>query len=148
MNLSVKLGVLVIGFSIFSYSEVWGADWKLFASNSEMGDFYYDVQHITRPSKDIVRVWVRLKYTDKGVSRTVKELGKAVENLSYAIGLEEMNCSGKRTRTLFVSHYSKEKTVLHTSSRYGEWTNIVPDSNWEDLYKAVCKEDGKGGKAE
>ncbi len=138
-SLSVGLGAIAIGLIIFTSAEVLGADWKLFASNNEMGNFYYDVQRITRPSKDIVRVWVRLEYTDKGISQTVKKLGEAVENLSYAIGLEEVNCSGKKTRTLFLSHYSKEKTVLHTSSRDGEWTDVVPDSNWEDLYKAVCK---------
>ncbi len=138
-SLSVRLGAVAIGLIIFTCGEASGADWKLFASNSEMGNFYYDVQRITRPSRDIVRVWVRLEYTDKGIRRTVKELGETVENLSYAIGLEEMNCSGKKTRTLFFSHYSKERAVLHTSSRDGEWTDVVPDSNWEGLYKAVCK---------
>ncbi len=138
-SLSFTLKAIAIGLIIFTCAEARGADWKLFASNSEMGNFYYDVQRITHPSKDIVRVWVRLEYTEKGISRSVNELGEAVKNLSYAIGLEEINCSGKRTRTLFFSHYSKEKTVLHTSSRDGEWTDIVPDSNWEDLYKAVCK---------
>ncbi len=138
-SLSVRLGAITIGLIIFTCGEVCGTDWKLFASNSEMGNFYYDVQCITHPSKDIVRAWVRLEYTDKGINRTAKEFGEAVENLSYAIGLEEIDCLSKRTRTLFFSHYSKEKKVLHTSSRDGEWTNIVPDSNWEDLYKAVCK---------
>ncbi len=27
-SLSAKLGVIVIGFVIFGYAEVWGADWK------------------------------------------------------------------------------------------------------------------------
>ncbi len=138
-SLSAKLGVILIGLFAFGYAEASGADWKLFSSNSEIGDFYYNPQEIARPAGDIVRVWVRLEYSDKGVIRTVKELGKALENLSYAIGLEEMNCSDKETRTLFFSHYSKDRAVLHTSSRGGEWTKIIPDSNWEDLYKAVCK---------
>jgi len=29
-SLSVKLGVILIGLAIFSYGEVWGADWKFF----------------------------------------------------------------------------------------------------------------------
>ncbi len=138
-SLLVTSAVIFLGLLIFGYAELWGADWKLFASNSEMGDFYYDAQSMTRPSKDIVRVWVRLEYSDRGVNRTVKELGEALKNLSYGVGLEEINCSDKKTRTLFFSHYSKERTVLHTSSDAGEWTDIIPDSNWEELYKAICK---------
>ncbi len=32
-SLSVKLGVILIGLAIFSYAEVWGADWKFYDSN-------------------------------------------------------------------------------------------------------------------
>ncbi len=44
---------------------------------------YYDAQSITRPSKNIVRVWVKWDYTEKGVIENVKRLGKKYENLSY-----------------------------------------------------------------
>ena len=65
-SLSVKLGVILIGLAIFGYAEVWGADWKLYGVHENFSA-YYDAQSITRPSKNIVRVWIRWDWTEKGV---------------------------------------------------------------------------------
>ena len=94
-----KLGVILIGLAIFGYAEVWGIDWKFFFS-SEKCLFFYDAQSITRPSKNIVRVWIRMDYTKKGVIDMVGKFGKKYENLSYAIHLEEINCAEKKFRVL------------------------------------------------
>jgi len=50
----------------------------------------YDADSITRPSKSIVRVWVKLEYTDRGVIEMVKNVGKNAENLSHAVALDEI----------------------------------------------------------
>jgi hypothetical protein len=90
-SLLVKFGVIfIIGLAIFGNAEVWGADWKLF------GDYdnyliYYDAQSITRPSKNIVRVWIRWDYTKKGVMDMVGKFGKKYENLDYLKYLCEIN---------------------------------------------------------
>jgi hypothetical protein len=62
-----KLGVVLIGLAIFGYAEVWGADWKLLGTNEQIST-YYDAQSITHPSENIVRVWTRMDFTEKGGS--------------------------------------------------------------------------------
>jgi len=137
-SLSVKLGVILIGLAIFGYTEVWGADWKLFVTDTKTIG-YFDAESITRPSKDIVKVWIRCEYTDNGVTGKVEELGKKYENTVETTALQEINCSDKKRRTLSLTHYSKKGKVLYTSSHAGEWNDVIKKSIWEGLCEAVCK---------
>jgi hypothetical protein len=67
--LSLELGVFlfVIGVAIFGNTEVWGADWKFWyeeiVKDHDGSNFkrvyYYDRESIVRPSKGIVKVWVK-----------------------------------------------------------------------------------------
>jgi hypothetical protein len=59
-SLSVKLGVILIGIIILGCAEVWGEDWK-FYTKGLCGDYFYDAEGITRPSKDIVGVCVKIE---------------------------------------------------------------------------------------
>jgi hypothetical protein len=71
-SLSVRLGVIfAIGFYVFVYAEVWGADWKLYAESGEFL-FFYDAESISHPSKGIVKVWVKFVYKDK--KKSTKEI--------------------------------------------------------------------------
>ena len=83
---------------------------------------------ITRPSKDIVKVWIKCEYTDKGVTGMVEELGKKYQNIVETKALQEINCSYKVRRTSFLTHYSKKGKVLYTSSHAQEWNYITPRS--------------------
>lgn len=51
-SLAKKLGVIsvVMGLTIFGYSEVWGEDWKLFKKTVD-AKFYYDTKDITHSPK-------------------------------------------------------------------------------------------------
>ena len=137
-SLSVKLGVILIGLAIFTYAEVWGADWKFYNSNQwYLG--YYDAQSITRPSKNIVRVWVKWDCTEKGVLENVKRLGKQWENLSHIKLLKEIDCVEKKERILSSTDYNNKGEMIHSSSSPSEWDFITPESVGEALYKEVCK---------
>ena len=133
-----KLGVLFIGLLILGNAEVWGADWKFYDSN-ELYLGYYDAQGITRPSKNIVRVWIRRDFTEKGVLDVVGKIGKKYKNLSYGIGLVEIDCVEKTIRNLSLTYYDNKGKVIYSSSSPTEWDFIVPDSEGEKLYKEVCK---------
>ena len=137
-SLSIKLGVVLIGFLIFGYAEVWGEDWNLYGS-SENYLGYYDTQSITRPSKDIVRVWERFNFTEKGVLDMVRKFGKKYENLSHSIDLSEINCVEKTTRYLSKVSYDNKWGVIYSSSSPQELDFVVPESLVENLYKEVCK---------
>jgi hypothetical protein len=133
-----KLGVILIGLAIFGCVEVWGADWKYYCGNDYYMDFY-DAQGITRPSKDVVRVWVKSDYTEKGVLDRVKDFGKKYEYLNHAIVLWEINCAEKKLRRLSATNYDHIGNVINSSSSQGEWAFIIPESISESLYKTVCK---------
>jgi len=137
-SLLVKLGVILIGLTIFGCVEVWGAEWKLyFVHESFLA--YYDVQSITRPSKNIVRVQTRSNITDQGVLYLMRERGNEYENLTHFIILSEINCIEKTVRSLSITYYDNKGGVIYSSSSPGQFDSIVPGTNVEILSKEVCK---------
>jgi len=138
-SLSIKLGVVLIGFLIFGYAEVWGADWKSFGKNEYYAGFY-DAQSITRPSKNIVRVSMRLDCKETGVMDMVRRLGKKYENVSHLINLWEINCLEKKNRQLMVTSYDNKGGVIDSETNpSAEWDFIISESLGDELYKEVCK---------
>jgi hypothetical protein len=139
-SLSVKLGVIlvVIGLTISSYAELWGADWK-YIEETYAGKFFYDAESI-RPSKDIVRVWIKVLYTEKGVNYMVRLLGEKYRTLSYAMLLFEYHCGDKKKCILPITCYSKDgKVLISADDQNSNWNFICPDSIDEALYKILCK---------
>jgi len=140
-SLSVELGVILIGFAIFGYAEVRGADWKLYDS-CERYLCYYDTQNITQPSKNIVRVWEKWDYTEKGVidfMSHMEKFGSKYRNLSYLKFLEEINCLEGTYRSLSLTYYDNKGDVISAFSNSSEWDFIIPKSMNESLCKKVCK---------
>ena len=129
-----KLGVILIGLAIFGYTEVWGADLKL-VSSTDSYKCFYDAENITRSSKNIVGIWARLEYTEKGISGIVKEFGKHYENLSYSLQLWEIDCPVEKRRILSRSQYSVEGNLINTKSAKGR----LEQSLGKSLSEAVCK---------
>jgi hypothetical protein len=85
---SVRLGVIsvVIGLAIFGCAEAWGWDWRLYAK-TDLYECFYDAEDMIRSSQDIVEVWTKSEYTERGVAEMVKKFGKHYENLSYSLEL-------------------------------------------------------------
>jgi hypothetical protein len=133
-----KLGVLFIGLLILGNAGVWGADWKSYDSNEKFSS-YYDAQSITHPSKDIVRVWIRLVWTEKGVLSWVNGVGKEYGNLSHSMSLMEINCAEKKCRRLLDSVYDNKGDVIISSHSPKEWAVIIPESVGDGLNKEACK---------
>lgn len=53
--------------------------------------------------------------------------------------LQEMDCSGKRSRILTATWYSKSgKTIDSATPSYAEWDYVVPGTGGESMYKFVC----------
>ena len=140
-SLSVRLGVILVGLVIFSYSEVWGVDWKLFVE-TDLYECFYDAEDASRSAQNIVDVLVRLEYTKEGVTGVVKEFGKRYADLSYSLELFEINCAEKKERILSVTEYTEEGKILYTNSVKGRlppWKIVPQKSMDETLYKIVCK---------
>ena len=74
-----KCGVIfgVIGYIVFFFCiEGWGAKWEPFA---ETVDFQasYDSENLTQ-TQDIIRVWVKYIYTEKGIIDKVGDVAKSM----------------------------------------------------------------------
>ncbi len=142
--LSVKLGVIVIGLAVFSYTEVWGADW-IFYGRTDKYSSYYGPKSISHPSENIVEVSEKQDYTNKGVNFMVEGLGEKYKSLSHSITLWQINCADKKFRFLSLTYYSKEEKViyswkvLYSSGPSEEWSPFITGSLGERLFKAVCK---------
>jgi len=118
--------------------DVYGADWKFLYFYDYSSD-YYDAQSITHPSKNIVRVWTRSDFTEKGKIDAVGRLGKKFENLNHTIDLWEINCVEKMYRTLSGNAYDNKGEAIFFYSSPSEWNFIVPESRGEILYEKTCK---------
>jgi hypothetical protein len=136
--MKLRIAILVFGLIIISIGDVYGADWKLYEYNEKFLA-YYDAQSITRLSKNIVRIWLKRNYTEKGVMYMVGNLGKKYENLSYSIILNEINCIEKMFRLKSRIDYDNKGGVIYSSSFPLEWNFIIPGSIGETLYEEICK---------
>lgn len=134
-----RLGIILIGLAIFGNTEVWGEDWRFYGESST-AHHYYDSESITRPSQNIVRVWVKLSYKEKGLLEMVEKHGAKYKELSYALVSSEIDCSNKRYRILLEIYCSKEAGILSTSmtGKFSEW-DFPPESMVDSLSKVVCK---------
>ena len=136
--MKLRIAILAFGLIIISIGEVYGADWKLYGFGDDHLD-YYDTQGITRPPKNIVRVWIRWDYTEKGVMDTVEKFWKKYENLDHLKYLREINCVEKMIRYLSATYYDNKGKVIHSLSSSPERHFIIPESMGENLYKEICK---------
>ena len=56
--------------------------------------------------------------------------------------LDEMDCSGKRYRTLTATAYSKSGNPIGSDTPpYAEWSYVIPGTGGESVYKFVCNHD-------
>ncbi len=134
-SLSVKSGMILIGFIIFGSVEVRGEDWKYYGI-TEWYYCFYDAQSVTRPSKNIVRVLVRWRYTEKGILNEMKE--EHTERVAYSESLWELDCLERKHRLLSMTKYSPMRDGISSGTGSSEWGFTHPESMM-DLYEEVCR---------
>lgn len=135
-----KLGIIlvVIGLVILAHAEVWGASWR-YINQAYAGMYFYDADRVTRSSEGVVRVWIKVLYTEKGVNDMVSLLGKKYETLSYAIALFEYHCGNKEKEIVPIAFYSEDGKLLIPAKQISNWNFMSPDSIDEALYRILCK---------
>lgn len=126
-SLLIGMGVMLIGLIIFSYAEVWGADWELLQK--------IDVTH--SPPK-IVKVWVKQVYTEKDKGM-ISLVGLRYQNFSYSINSLQFDCGERTTRFLSITYHSENGDLLRLGDPSDKWESIPPNSMFDALYKIVCK---------
>ena len=139
-SLAGKAGVIcvIMGLTLFAYSEVRGEDWKLFKKTAD-AKFYYDRKDITRSPQKLVSVWVKQVYTKKGKIDMINLVGPRYEHLSYSSNSLEFDCGAKMVRFVSMTYYSKNGDVLGLEDSTDKWESITPNSVFDALHKKVCK---------
>ncbi len=139
-SLAGKAGVIsvVIGLTLFGYSELWGKDWKLFKKTVD-AKFYYDAKDIIHSPEKMASVWIKQVYTKKGKTDMINLVGPRYEHLSYSINSLEFDCGVRMVRVLLMTYYSKNGDILGLEDSPDKRESITPNSMFDALYKEVCK---------
>ena len=139
----LQIFIYLLVFSLFP-NQVWTADWIQYASPSD-GKTYYDKSSIKEIDKNIIRVSIKIIYSENGKIETfsvLKSIDKAPEKsdiLSYQLREEEINCANIKVKSYTVNFYNKEDHVFYKiPNSVGEWRDIVSDSHIETLKNIVC----------
>ena len=131
--------VIFFALTLLGRIEGWGADWKAYGGTND-GVFYYDTENINHPSKNIIRFWHKVVFSEAGIREAVNSFGKDYENLDHSISLREINCSEKKIRSLAVTYYSNAGAMLDSAMDYeAEWHRIDSEAIIESLYQRLCE---------
>ncbi len=128
---------LIIPLIIFCHSQLWGYEWKYYGTNED-GSYFYDTQSVTRFSSNHLKLYVQSIYTDKGISRWIKNGGKEFEYLEFSLILSEYHCAERSVRHLQILFYSKDQRIFYPINN-DEWQLFVPDPMSGALFKELCK---------
>jgi Surface-adhesin protein E len=121
-----------------------GATWIYVQADILTGNQYYiDTDRIVRPSKDVVRVWIKYVYSEKARDRMRK--AKFVHSdASESRSLWEYNCATRESRVRTATWFNSQGEVIDTDTNNAlMWNPIGPGTISEELYKAVCPKKGK-----
>jgi hypothetical protein len=144
-SLSGKLGIILIGLTIFTYAEVRGEDWKFFSWAHNGTFFWYDTQGVAYHPNEVVRVWIKLVTDDKilekiksGAKLKESELDQMVSEKDYEKSLIEINCV-KKTYGCLKRYKYDSIGFLKSGALESAIGDIQPNSIAETLYKTLCK---------
>lgn len=118
-------------------TEAWGADWKYFGQ-TQTASYFFDVESMIR-QENIVRVWVKAVYSEKGRLDEEGKLGGDYWNLTDSVALVEINCKNKWHHVSMIIVYSMEGKGIISGGREREQDFIVPESILESFCKTVNK---------
>ena len=123
--------MIVLG--TLNHAGAYGADWK-FLWEDFQGEFLFDKEDVTRPSKNTVGIWLKIVYSE----RFRKE--DDLDRLSQSVGLWEIDCQEKMICLLSTSHYSEGGEISAPQIWLPpDWKSITPNTVLEALYKELCE---------
>lgn len=135
---------------LFLTSQIQGAEWLSIGKDMVGNELFYDHEIQIKRSTDIIEIWMKVIYSDEGRKQRIKEriTAKAnverYENLSYALELQQIDCTKKRFRIMAYTDYSSDGRMLYqfvSEQQTPEgWEFIAPDSMGARMYKIACSQ--------
>ena len=135
--------VFVIGMVLLfsrSYSEAAEDDDILYGVTKYLM-LYYNPKSVIRPSKDIVRLKIKVvSKCNDNKDWAIKEHPNCSNiDWDYVVTVTEINCSSKQDRDIESVGYNHEGKPLESlATETSEWSDIETESYTEALYKLVC----------
>jgi len=130
----------VIGCIVFFFCmELWGADWKVIGRDVQDSICEIDVASISRLPNNIVRVWLKITYSQEGITEVVTNYGPTFKDLFYSKIFTEIDCAESKYRILGSTYYSSDDGVIHNDNSFSDWHFITPNSMARATFKEVCK---------
>ena len=124
MKKMLCLAVFALGLATPAVAE----DWVLLGINSNNTTIFGDADSRTDNS-----AWFETRYAEP------KKMISNGKFYNTDKGLEEIDCSGKRRRSLTVTWYSKSGNSIGSKTpSYAEWDYVIPGTLGESMYKFVC----------
>ena len=102
---------------------------------------YYNPKTVTRPSKDIIRLQIKVvsKCNDSKDWMIKSHPNCSNMDWDYVTTVTEINCLSKQDRDIESIGYDHTgKPVESSATESSEWSDIDPGSYTEVLYKSVC----------
>jgi hypothetical protein len=105
----------VVGCIVFFFCmEGWGAEWRLYAEKTVLGDMFYDTDRITYEPNSIVRVWTKKILSDNGKKDLVANMGGLFNETHHIIEFVRLDCRGRRFDVSQATFYSIDGNVVKT----------------------------------
>jgi len=148
VELLKKSGAEAGTYSTFTKAN--GDGWKFYHETHYGGyhaKYYYDKESISHPSKNIVRVRIKLIPSKEAKEKMIQAWKKGgvvstegYENYEYSLTIYELNCADRTHRTLSNTDYDRKGTVLRSvvpDTSPKKWFNF--SASWIDkLFVSVC----------
>lgn len=131
----MKVNLMALVASLVTTSPAIASEWWIVgAVNDREGAkmSFMDRQSIKQVTPEIRSVWMRLIF-----QRTTNPFASLT-------ALQQYNCRTSRYRTVTVTRYASDKTVLGTSPGDKSWEYIIPDSAADAMKTFVCDTRGQG----
>ena len=132
---------------ILLVTPVIGSDWIEYDRDDNGNVLLYKKGNIeNNGTKDIVRVWEKRVYSDKGreiyIQDKIKEgmSMKGYDKLSNSQDLYRIDCKKQMMNLVSVVRYDKNGKVMYSNNiEEPEWNHIIPNSLMDTLRKKVCE---------
>ena len=132
---------------ILLVTPVIGSDWIEYDRDDNGNVLLYKKGNIeNNGTKDIVRVWEKRVYSDKGreiyIQDKIKEgmSMKGYDKLSNSQDLYRIDCKKQMMNLVSVVRYDKNGKVMYSNNiEEPEWNYIIPNSLMDALRKKVCE---------
>jgi tetratricopeptide (TPR) repeat protein len=96
--------------------------WKVISKTADT-EYSVDTQTLGFRQGNTVSLWVKIMNT---------------KNNTYSQQEYQLDCSGRKIKSISVTSYNSVGNVMHTSPGQ-EWETVVPESMGEVLYNGVCR---------